>query len=96
VADGLLLTRKERARSFWLKLAGGAGPSLVLVAIVAALGGGAVAFSMGVFAVLVGFVIATTARKPRGALKGGIALVIVLLAFQIVVAWFVTHPIEKS
>jgi hypothetical protein len=96
VADGLLLTGKERARIFWLKLAGGAGPSLVLVAIVAALGAGAVAFSMGIFAVLVGIVIATTARTPRGAVKGGIALVIVLLAFQIVVAWFVTHPIEKS
>jgi hypothetical protein len=96
VADGLLLTGKERARLFWLKFAAGAGPSLVLVAIAVALGSGAVAYSMAVFALLVGFVIATTARKPRGALKGGIALAVVLLAFQIVVAWFVTHPIEKS
>jgi hypothetical protein len=96
VADGLLLTGKERARLFWLKLTGGAGPSLVLVAVAAALGSGAVAYSMAVFAVLIGFVIATTARKPRGALIGGIALVVVLLVFQIVVAWFITHPIEKS
>jgi ABC-type multidrug transport system fused ATPase/permease subunit len=96
VADGLLLTGKERARLFWLKLAGGAGPSLILVAIAAALGSGAVAYSMAVFAVLIGFVIATTAKKPRGALIGGIVLVAVLLVFQIVVAWFVTHPIEKQ
>jgi hypothetical protein len=96
VADGLLLTGRERARSFWLKLAAGMGPSLVLVAIAAALGAGAVAASMAVFAVLVGFLIATSAKKPRGALKGGIALLVVLLVFQIVVAWFFTHPIQKS
>ena len=96
MADGLLLTGKERARLFWLKLAGGAGPSLILVAVAAALGSGAVAYSMAVFAVLIGFVIATTARKPRGALIGGIVLMLLLLVFQIVVAWFVTHPIQKS
>jgi len=41
---------------------------------------------MAVFGVLIGFVIATTARKPRGALIGGIGLGVVLLVFQIVVA----------
>jgi hypothetical protein len=68
----------------------------VLAAIAVALGAGAVGYSIAVFAVLIGFVIATTANKPRGALKGGIALLVVLLAFQIVVAWFITHPIQKS
>jgi hypothetical protein len=96
MADGLLLTRNERRRLFWLKFAGGAGPSLVLVAIAAALGSGAVAYSMAVFAVLIGFVIATTASKPRGALKGGFGLLVALLVFQVVVAWFITHPIQKS
>lgn len=96
MADGLLLTGRERARVFWLKLAAGAGPSLALAAIAAALGSGAVAYSMAVFAILIGFVIATSAKKPRGALKGGIALLVLLVAFQIVVAWFVTHPIQKS
>jgi hypothetical protein len=96
MADGLLLTGKERRRFFWLKLAGGAGPSLVLVAIAAALGAGVVAYSMAVFAVLIGFVIATSARKPRGALKGGIGLLVALLVFQIVVHWFFTHPILQS
>jgi hypothetical protein len=95
VADGLLLTGRERARIFWLKLAGGAGPSLVLAAVAAALGGGSVAYTMAAFGVLVGFVIATTARKPRGALVGGFVLLALLLVFQIVVAWFVTHPIQK-
>ena len=96
MADGLLLTGKERARIFWLKLAAGASPSLVLVAVAAAIGARAVAYSIAVFAVLIGFVIATTARKPRGALKGGIGLLVALLVFQIVVHWFFTHPIQKS
>jgi hypothetical protein len=96
MADGLLLTGKERRRFFWLKLGGGAGPSLVLVAIAAALGAGVVAYSMAVFAVLIGFVIATSARKPRGALKGGIGLLVALLVSQIVVHWFFTHPIQQS
>jgi hypothetical protein len=68
----------------------------VLVVVAAALDAVAVAATMAVFAVLIGFVIATTARKPRGAIKGGLALLVVLIVFQIVVAWFVTHPIEKS
>jgi hypothetical protein len=96
MADGLLLTRSERRRLFWLKFAGGAGPALVLVVVAAALGSAAVAYSMAVFALLIGFVIATTASKPRGALKGGIGLLVALLVFQIVVAWFITHPIQKS
>ncbi len=45
---------------------------------------------------LIGFVIATSARKPRGALIGGLALAVLLFVFQIIVAWFVTHPIQKS
>jgi len=96
MADGLLLSGKERLRIFWLKFAAGIGPSLVLVAVAAALGGGSVAYTIAFIGVLVGFVIATSARKPRGALMGGIALALVLLLFQMVVAWFVTHPIEKS
>ena len=96
MADGLLLTGRERRRIFWQKLGAAVGPSLVLVAVAAGLGARAVAFSMAIFAALIGFVIATTAKKPRGAVVGGIVLVLLLIAFQIVVAWFITHPIEKS
>ena len=61
-----------------------------------ALGAGAVGWSIAVFGVLLGFLVATTARRVRGALVAGIAIAVVLLVFQIVVAWFVTHPIEQS
>jgi hypothetical protein len=45
---------------------------------------------------LLGFLVATTARTIRGALVAGLVIAVVLLVFQIVVAWFVTHPIEQS
>jgi hypothetical protein len=43
VADGLLLTRRERLKLFWGGLGGGMGPSLLLAVVVAALGGVVVA-----------------------------------------------------
>ena len=96
MADGLLLSRKERLRVFWLKLAGALGPSLVLVATAFALGDDAVGLTIAAFGLLFGFLVATTARTVRGALRAGVAVAVVLLVFQLVVAWFVTHPIEKS
>lgn len=96
MADGLLLTRKERLRVFWLKLAGAVGPSLVLVVLAVSVGAGAVGWSIAVFGLLLGFLVATTARTVRGALLAGIVVAAVLLAFQVVVAWLITHPIEQS
>lgn len=94
MADGLLLTRKERLRFFTTRLGAGLGPTLVLVAVAAALGGGAVAFSIAVVGVLCGLLVATSAKTIRGALVAGVAIAAVLFVLQIVFAWFVTHPIE--
>ena len=96
MADGLLRTRGERLRDFWLKFAYGLGPTAVLALAALALGGGAVAWSIAVVGVLLGFMVATTARKPRGALMGGVAIAVLLFVFQLVLAWLITHPIEKG
>ncbi len=96
MTDGLLLTRGERARGFALKLAGGLAPSLVLVVVAAALGGGAVAVAIAVLGIMCGLVVATSARTVRGALTAGVVIAALLFLLQIVVAWFATHPIEKS
>ena len=93
MADGLLLTRKERIRSFWLKLAGGVGPALAVAIVALAIGGGSGAWAIAIFGVLIGLVVATSARTVRGALIGGLVVAGLLIAFQIVVAWFFTHPI---
>ena len=96
MADGLLLSRKEKLRVFWLKFLYGVGPSLALVIFALAIGAGAVGWTIAVFGVLLGFLVATSARTYRGALIAGIAVALVLFLFQVVVAWFVTHPIEKG
>jgi hypothetical protein len=93
MADGLLLTRKERISFFWLRFAAGVGPALVVAAIALALGGGAAAWAIAIFGVLIGLLVATSARTLRGALIGGLVTAALLIAFQIVVAWFFTHPV---
>jgi hypothetical protein len=93
MADGLLLTRKERIRSFWLRFAGGVGPSLVVAIFALSLGGGATGWAIAIFGVLIGLVVASSARTVRGAVVGGFVVAGLLIAFQIVVAWFFTHPV---
>ena len=96
MADGLLLTRRERLRLFWGRVGGGMGPPLVLAAGVAALGGGAVAVAIAVLGILLGMVVATSAKTSRGALIAGLAIAGALFVLQIVLAWFVSHPIQKE
>jgi hypothetical protein len=93
MADGLLLTRKERIRSFWLKFAAGVGPALAVAIVALAIGGGSAAWAIAIFGILIGLLVATSARTARGALVGGLVVAGFLIAFQVVVAWFFTHPI---
>jgi uncharacterized membrane protein YdbT with pleckstrin-like domain len=96
VADGLLLTRRERLKLFWGRLGGGMGPPLLLAVVVAGLGGGAVAVAIAVLGVLLGLVVATNAKSNRGALVAGVAVAVALFVLQLVIAWLASHPIEKS
>jgi hypothetical protein len=93
MADGLLLTRRERARLFWSKFAGGVGPSLIVAIAALAIDGGATAWAIAIFGVLIGLIVAWSARTVRGALIGGLVVAALLIVFQIVVAWFFTHPV---
>ena len=93
MADGLLLTRAERIRFFWLRFTAGVGPALVIAVVALAIGGGSGAWAIALFGVLIGLVVATSARTVRGALIGGLVIAALLIAFQIIVAWFFTHPI---
>jgi len=96
MTDRLLLSRSDRFSIFAVRAGGGVGPSLVLALIVAAVGGGAVAVAIAFLGILLGLVVATSARTNRGAVIGGIVTAGILLLLQFVIAWFVTHPIEKS
>ena len=94
MADGLLLTGKERLRLFWLKLGAGVGPAVAVAVVALAVGGGSAAWTIAIFGVLIGLLVATNAKTVRGAVIGGIAVAALLVLFQVVVAWFVAHPIE--
>ena len=96
MTDRLLLSRSDRFWIFAVRAGGGVGPSLVLALVVAAVGGGAVAVAIAFLGILLGLVVATSARTNRGAVIGGIVTAGILLLLQFVIAWFVTHPIEKS
>jgi hypothetical protein len=92
VADGLLLTRRERLRLYWEKVALGFAPSLLLGVVALAVGAGAVGWMILIFGALLGFFVASAARKLRGAAIGGVVCAVILFLFQLVVAWFVGHP----
>jgi len=94
VADGLLLTRRERTRLYWQKFGCGYAPSLLLGVVALALGGGAVGWMILIMGALLGFFVASAAKKVRGALIGGVVCAVVLFLFQLVVSHIVTHPIE--
>jgi hypothetical protein len=94
MADGLLLSRRERVRLFWSKLGCAYGPSLLLGVIALALGAGAVGWMILIVGALLAFFVATSAKKVRGALIGGLVCAALLFVFQLVVAWFASHPIE--
>jgi len=94
MADGLLLTRRERVRLFWSKLGCAYGPPLLLGLISLALGAGAVGWMILVVGALLAFFVATSAKTVRGALTGGLVCAALLFVFQLVVAWFASHPIE--
>jgi uncharacterized membrane protein YecN with MAPEG domain len=94
MADGLLLTRRERLRLFRLKLACGYAPSFLLGIAALALGGGSVGWMILIIGAVLGVFVATSARKVRGAAIGGVVCAVILFLFQLVVAWFGSHPIE--
>jgi hypothetical protein len=93
MADGMLLTRRERRVLFWQKLGAAYGPVLVLAAFAALTGGGTVAVVCLIVGGLIAVCVVTTVRTARGALWGGIATALFLLVVQLAIAWLVSHPI---
>jgi hypothetical protein len=93
MADGLLLSRRERLVLFWEKLGAAYGPSIVLALVAALTGGGTVAVAVLVIGGLIALCVATSVRKVRGAIWGGIATAVFLLLVNLALAWFLSHPI---
>jgi uncharacterized membrane protein YecN with MAPEG domain len=94
MADGMLLTRQERRRLFFAKLGAAYAPPALVGVIALALGGGSVGWMILIVGALLAVFVATSARRVRGALIGGIVGAVALFLFQLLVALVVSHPIE--
>jgi hypothetical protein len=93
LTDGLLDSRREKARTLGLKVLYANGPVAALALLVLATGGGVVAAVAAAFGFLISLSIVTSVRTPRGALRAGIVVAVGLLFCLLAVAWLVSHPI---
>jgi hypothetical protein len=93
VADGLLLTRRERFRIYTERtgLAFAAPAALVVVAL--ALRAPAVAVAMAVVGGMLAVAIGTSVRTRAGAAFGGLVVAAALYVLNLALAWLGTHPI---
>jgi hypothetical protein len=94
--DGLLLTRRERLRSYGEKTGLVVGPSLVLALVVLALGQWADAIVVFAVAAMTALALGSTLRSRLGAAIFGLVLVAGLVGFLLVISWFVSHPIQRG
>jgi hypothetical protein len=96
VGDGLLLTRRERLRSYSEKTALVAGPALVLALVVLALGDWVIAVVVAAIAGMTALALGSALRTRVGALVMGLLLVGGIVAFLLAVDWLGTHPIQRG
>jgi hypothetical protein len=96
VSDGLLLTRRERFRSYSEKTGLAIGPSLVLAAVVLALGEWVVALVVVAVAGMTALALGSALRTRAGAALIGLLLVAGIVVCLLAVNWLGTHPIQRG
>jgi hypothetical protein len=93
MADGLLLTRRDRFVLFWAKLGAACAAPLLLVLFAVLTNGVAVAVACAALGGLVAVCVATSVRTVRGAAWAGLVTAAGLLLLNLALAWFLSHPI---
>jgi hypothetical protein len=91
--DGLLLTRRQRLRSYGEKTILTVGPSAVLALVALALGQWADAVFVLAIAGLTALSVGSMLRTRIGAAVLGLFLLGALIVFLLFTAWMVSHPI---
>ena len=91
--DGLLLTRRQRLRSFGEKTALVLGPCAVLALVELALGLWVDAVFVVAVASLTALSVGSMVRSRMGAAVLGAFLLGALVVFLLFAAWMVSHPI---
>jgi hypothetical protein len=94
--DGLLLTRGQRLRSYGEKTGLVVGPSVVLALVALALGLWVDAVFVVAIAAMTGLAAGSSIRSRAGAAVFGLFLAAAIFSFLLVVAWFISHPIQRG
>ena len=94
--DGLLLTRRERLRSFGERTGLIVGPSLVLALVELAAGLWAVALLVVAIAGLTALALGSTLRSRVAAVVFGLLLAGGILLFLFATGWLISHPIQRG
>ena len=92
-SDGVLDTRGYKLRCFVENLACAAAAPGLLVIVTLFLGGGVGSVIVAAIGFALALVVATSARTPRGAALGGVAVAAAIFLFLAVSDWLFTHPI---
>jgi hypothetical protein len=94
--DGLLLTRRQRLRSFGEKTALVFAPSLVLAVVALALRLWVDAVAIAGIAGLAALGWGSAARTRKGAAILGLVVLAGNVLFLVVAAWLISHPIQRG
>jgi hypothetical protein len=94
--DGLLLTRRERLRSYGEKTGLVVGPSLVLALVALALGLWVDAVVVVAIAAITALALGSAVRTRRGAAVLGVLLVAGIFLLLVAISWVASHPIQRG
>jgi hypothetical protein len=94
--DGLLLTRRQRLRSFSEKTSLVVGPSGVLALVELALGLWVDSIFVAAVAGMTALAAGSSIRTRRGAAVCGLLLVAAILVFLLIASWLISHPIQRG
>ena len=94
--DGLLLTRRERLRSYGEKTGLILGPSAVLALVELGLGLWVDAIFVTAVAGMVALAAGSSLRTRKGAAAFGLCLAAAILVFLLMASWLISHPIQKG
>jgi hypothetical protein len=94
--DGLLLTRRQRLRSYSEKTGMIVAPSVVFALVELALGLWADAVFVVAIAGMTAVAAGSSLRTRFGAALFGVFLVAGIFCFLLALSWFISHPIQRG
>jgi hypothetical protein len=96
VADGLLLTRRERLRNYTERTGLVVGPSLVLGLVALVLGLWVDALVVVAIAGITALALGSAVRSRAGAAVLGVFLVAGIFLLLLAISWVASHPIQRG